>query len=77
MITEDAWDWTAEWRMQGYEEGRKEGEATLLLRMLKRKFGGVSAEIRRKLQDADADQLLSWGDRFVTADSLEAIFSDD
>ncbi len=77
MITENAWDWTAEWRMQGHEEGRKEGEAALLLRQVERKFGTVDAEVQRKLRDADADQLLDWGDRFVDADSVEAIFADD
>ncbi len=80
MIQENAWDWTAEWRMKGLEEGRregrKEGEATLLLRMLERKFGAVEPAVRRRVQSAGAGQLLEWGERFVTAESLEEIFGE-
>ncbi len=86
MITENTLDWTAEWRMKGREEGlvegrnegrnegRKEGEAALLLRQVERKFGIVEPQVRQRIQDAGAEELLEWGERFVTAETLAEVF---
>ncbi len=78
MIAESSIDWTAEWReegrKEGREEGQKEGEANLLLRQLNRLYGPLAQEIEDRVRSADADQLLDWGERLVTVDSLEEIF---
>ena len=58
---------------QGRQEGRHEGEATILLHLIERKFGTPSETIRRRIADADADMLLRWSERILTADSLEAV----
>jgi Domain of unknown function (DUF4351) len=71
MIAEHAIDWSTQWR----DEGRKEGEAAVLLRQLQRKFGSLSPEIQDSVHNADADQLLDWADRFVTAATVEEIFN--
>jgi hypothetical protein len=59
---------------EGRQEGRQEGEAAFLSRMVTRKFGPLSQGVQRAIESADAKQLLEWGDRFVTARSVEEIF---
>ncbi|NCO40402.1 MAG: hypothetical protein COZ06_18175 [Armatimonadetes bacterium CG_4_10_14_3_um_filter_66_18] len=49
------------------QQGRQEGEAQLLARQLERKFGPLEATDRRRIAEADADRLLMWGGRVLTA----------
>jgi hypothetical protein len=46
----------------------------LLLRLLRLKFGPLDAEIEDRVRSADADLLLVWGERVLTAESLQDIF---
>ena len=59
---------------KGIQEGRQEGEAALLLRLLERKFGRVDPKTRKRVQSADAERLLDWGERVLTAERLEDVF---
>ena len=59
---------------QGHQEGRQEGEALVLLRLIELKFGPPSAKVRQQVGDADAETLLRWSERVLTADALEAVF---
>ena len=52
-------------------EGRREGEAMVLLRLLQLKFGGVPEAIRRKIEGTDPQTLLTWSERLLTADGIE------
>ena len=61
---------------QGKQEGRQQGEATILLRLLQLKFGEVPEAARRRIEDADAQTLLAWSERVLTAGSLEQVISD-
>lgn len=72
MLTENTLDYSAKWRMQG----RKEGEALLLLRLAERKFGPLAPAVRRRIRSANAEQLLAWGDRLLTARSLAEVFDE-
>ena len=63
-------------RREGRQEGRREGEARVLERLLTVKFGALPEDVRKRLDRAGERQLLRWGERFVTADSLEAVFAD-
>ena len=74
MIAEHAIDWTVPWREEGRKEGRKEGEATLLLRQLRRKFGQLDPAVEERVQSADANVLLEWGERVLTASTLDEVF---
>ncbi len=86
MIEANRIDWTAEWREEGLREGRREGlrkgrregrregEADLLLRQLGRLYGPLAPAIEKRVRNAEADQLLEWGERLVTSDSLEEMF---
>ena len=66
-----------EGRREGFQAGRQEGEAALLLRMAERKFGRVSSAARRQIEEARPEQLLEWGERLVTAQSLEEMLASD
>ena len=59
---------------QGIEQGKRQGEAEVLLRQLERKFGPVSANLRQRIQEADAETLLDWSERILTADTPDAVF---
>jgi flagellar biosynthesis/type III secretory pathway protein FliH len=61
---------------EGREEGRQEGEAQVVLRLLRLKFGPLAPEVEERLRSADADRLLEWGDRVLTAKSLQDVFRD-
>jgi flagellar biosynthesis/type III secretory pathway protein FliH len=77
-MNERATLWYEQWRQEGLreglEQGRRQGEAELLLRQLRRKFGSVPRKIQTRLRNAQPEQLLEWGERLVTANSLEEIF---
>jgi hypothetical protein len=59
---------------QGRKEGRKEGEAAILLRLIALKFGSPTEEVRARIEEADADTLLDWSTRILTADRVDDIF---
>ena len=59
---------------EGRQEGRQEGEALVLLRQIELKFGPPSAKVRQRIREADAETLLRWLERVLTADTLEAVF---
>lgn len=72
--------WVKEGRKEGWQEGRqegrKEGEEALLVRQLERKFGPLDRATRARVHRADADRLLEWGERILTAERLEQVFAD-
>ena len=59
----------------GLEQGRRLGEAEMLLRQLERKFGVVPADIRRRVQSATSERLLEWAERVLLANRLDEVFS--
>ncbi|HEV2855511.1 MAG TPA: DUF4351 domain-containing protein [Thermoanaerobaculia bacterium] len=78
MLADSIERWNRELREEGREEGRQEarqeGEARMLLRLLRLKFGPPSPEVEERVRTADADRLLEWGDRVLTAERLEDVF---
>jgi flagellar biosynthesis/type III secretory pathway protein FliH len=76
MLRETVAEWTRQWLEEGRQEGRQQGEARLLLRQLERKFGTLSEAHRTRVQGADAEELLSWAERLLTARSLSEVFGD-
>ena len=59
---------------QERKQGRIEGKAETLLRLLERRFHGVPEPYRARLLAADADQLDTWIDAVLEADSVDAVF---
>ena len=68
MLRETVKGWTEDWLRQG--------EGQMLARQLERKFGPLSARTRRRIDRADAETLLTWGERVLTARSLAEVFGD-
>jgi hypothetical protein len=58
---------------QGMQQGLQQGEAQMLLRLLERKFGEVPEAIRQRIEAADAETLLGWSERVLTAQHLDEI----
>jgi hypothetical protein len=54
-------------------EGRLEGEAALLLRLLEPRFGALPAEVRDQVAAADTAALDTWGLRLLDAESLDEV----
>jgi predicted transposase/invertase (TIGR01784 family) len=59
---------------QGMQEGMQQGEAELLLRLLERRFGPLDDAIRQQVKIADAEILLLWGERILTAQTIDEVF---
>jgi flagellar biosynthesis/type III secretory pathway protein FliH len=88
MLAERVIEWTEEWEQQGIQKGMEQGmekgmekgvqkgEATLLLRLMELRFGSLDETIRNRLQTADAETLLRWGDRVLSATSAEDALRD-
>ena len=55
------------------QEGRQEGEALILQRQMRLKFGELPEEARRRIESADADTLLAWSERILTAERIEDV----
>jgi hypothetical protein len=63
-------------KQEGIQEGRQEGEAMILLRLLQLKFGAVPEVARRRIESADAQTLLAWSERVLTAENIEQVIAD-
>jgi hypothetical protein len=61
---------------QGIQQGKQQGEAMILLRQLQLKFGDVPQAMRTRIESADAQTLLAWSERVLTAASLEKVIGD-
>ena len=70
MLAERVKEWTREWENHGWQKGR----AALLLKLIERKFGAVDETLRRRVAAASSEQLERWGERILTAASLEEMF---
>src|SRR5262245_4945164 len=70
MLRETVLEWTRDWK----NEGRHEGEVRILVRQLELKFGPLPPEDRTRLEAADSEQLLAWGESILTARPLEQAF---
>jgi Domain of unknown function (DUF4351) len=60
-------------RQQGRREARHEGEALVLLRQMRLKFGEIPDAIRERIEQADSDTLLAWSERILTASHIEDV----
>ena len=86
MLAEHSRSWTHQWKMEGRQEGleeglrlgrqegRQEGEAAVLMRLLERKFGAISDEVRQRVQSAAVDELETWSLNILGAASIDDVF---
>jgi len=55
------------------EEGMQQGEALVLERQLRLKFGTLPDEVRRRIEQANERTLLEWSERVLTASRLDEV----
>ena len=65
---------TEQVRAKALEQGRMEGEAAILLRLLTRRFGPLTSEVHARLAAATTDELELWADRVLNAPTLDDVF---
>jgi hypothetical protein len=60
---------------QGMKQGMQLGEAELLLRLIRRKFGPQAAEqYQERIQKADLNALEGWSERILSAETPDELF---
>ncbi|MCA1792037.1 MAG: DUF4351 domain-containing protein [Thioalkalivibrio sp.] len=59
---------------KGVERGIRQGEAQMLLRQLSLRFGNLPDSVQARVESADADTLLQWSERILTATTLDEVF---
>jgi len=70
LLAERVKEWTHEWEAKGMQKG----EAGMLLRQLRLKFGELDPKTLAMVQSADAKQLMLWSERILSAKTIEEIF---
>ena len=84
MLAESIDRWNREIREKGRREGRQEayleaiqdGEALMLLHLLRSKFGPLDPETEERVRSADSDRLLEWVDHLLAAESVQDVLRD-
>jgi subtilisin-like proprotein convertase family protein len=61
--------------LAGREAGRRQGEAEMLLRQLRLRFGPLPTDTVTRVQAADPETLLHWSERVLSAATLEEVFA--
>jgi predicted transposase/invertase (TIGR01784 family) len=64
-------------QQKGLRLGIHQGEATMMMRQLTRRFKQVPKSYLQLIEQADAETLLVWGERILEAETLEDIFKDE
>jgi hypothetical protein len=62
-------------RQEGRQEVLRQGEATILLRLVELKFGAAAARAHRaRIESADIDSLQQWSERILSAQAVDELF---
>ena len=61
-------------RQEGLQQGLQQGEATVLRRLLTRRFGPLPLWAEERLAQASLQELERWADRVLEAQQLDEIF---
>ncbi len=75
MLASRAENWKQQWLQEGEQKGRREGEATLQLRLLERRFGALSRWAKDRIATADSVALETWGLRVLDAGGLDEVLA--
>jgi len=63
-----------EWMAEGAAIGRAEGKADTLLRLLRRRFKSLPADVEERVRTAGTGPLDDWTDRILEAQTLDDVF---
>ena len=61
---------------EGLEQGRAQGQAKSLVRLLEKRFGALPDPLRTRVLSADVQSLDAWLDRVFDAADLQAVFAE-
>ena len=61
---------------RGRAEEKVRGRASILNRLLERRFGHVLSTVQARVRSATVDELDAWLDAVLDAPTLEAVFED-
>jgi hypothetical protein len=73
-LTRELKEYGEQIRVQSRSEGRAEGQRSLLAKLLRLKFGSLSANTEARLADATAEQLENWAGRVLVAPTLDDVW---
>jgi len=76
LLEEDEWLLELPFQQRLIAEGRRQGEVEVLLRQLRSRFGALPEDVTARLNAADAETLLRWSERVLSAASLDAVFAE-
>jgi predicted transposase/invertase (TIGR01784 family) len=63
------------WLETGVQQGVHQGESTLLRRQLKHKFKIIPEVYRQRIEQANAEDLLKWGEKMLDSQAIEDVFN--
>lgn len=61
---------------QGIQQGMQQGSRKVLLRLLAKKFGLIPADIKKRVEVADEEQVLRWSELILSAKSIGEVFGE-
>ncbi|MBF0342225.1 MAG: hypothetical protein HQL95_14865 [Magnetococcales bacterium] len=61
--------------LDGEKKGRQEEAASMLLKLMRRKFGQTPDWVTEKVRSADLELIETWSDNFVFANSVDEVFA--
>ena len=67
-------DWSKKWKAEGEQIGIAKGESLLLRKQLVKRWGALPEWVEQKLTQASNEQLETWAENILDAESLEALF---
>ena len=57
------------------EKGMEKGEAMFFMRLLDHKFGSIPPVIEQRIENAESEELALWGERVLSAGTLDEVFA--
>ena len=73
-LEEWAHQYEAEGMQKGMQQGMQQGEALALQKLITRRFGTIAPDVLVKITAASKEQLDTWLDQILDADSLNDLF---
>ncbi len=66
-------DFARRYFSQGQQEGQRQGQCAMLIRLAEKRFGSLPPEVRARLEAANLTTADRWLDRLLTAESLDEL----
>jgi len=76
LLEEDEWLLELPFQQRILAEGRRQGETEVVLRQLRLRFGALPEDVTARINTADAETLLRWSERILSASTLDAVFAE-